>query len=99
MGSSRPIVIDITTGKQVGMSVPKSCSQSQWRCKNGHITITSLFFLISGSKVSAHGGSSWDFCDNCEDSPTPEQREKMAKEIYAMVSKASGLDMEMQADE
>lgn len=59
--------------------------RSSWTCTQGHEITVQLFEAGGGFA----GGSSWDYCDWCDEMPDPEQVTRMTADILDQ-ARASG---------
>lgn len=50
---------------------------SSWICSRGHENTVKLFEAGNGFA----GGSSWDFCDQCDEMPDPQKAAEMKEDI------------------
>ena len=55
--------------------------ESNWACANGHTSETYLILHRDGDNIRILGGSSWDLCDACGESPPAREAVRMRLDI------------------
>ena len=60
---------------------------TEWNCGQGHTTRT---FLIRGGATGLIGGSGWDYCDICSESPGRPESIRMMREALEQ-ARAKGM--------
>ena len=58
---------------------PQKAGESHWICRFSHRTETYFLILDDSSLI---GGSAWDYCDWCSDTPTLPQLLRMKLDIF-----------------
>ena len=62
--------------------------ESSWSCNNGHPSGTYLILNRDRGGVSIMGGSSWDLCDECGESPAASEIVRMRLDIFEQWARA-----------
>ena len=63
-----------------------------WRCRHGHVTPVRLSMLDCDGTDVAVGGSAWDLCDRCGESPSPADDVRMPLQIFGQWLRAGTID-------
>ena len=80
------------------MTMKSTDYRSNWTCTQGHSSGTYLILVREDGEMRILGGSSWDYCDECSETPAAGEVIRMRLEILEQWAGAGLITSEEQAE-